>query len=285
MNTNPEPYQASVLADSIADGVRLTTLVVKIPRIVLAEFNTHRVFSRNSASSRAIPVKKRIASIREQPYIPLKFGKNKSGMQAAEDLEALAETNAEIIWKRACEYALEQAESLADIGVHKQLANRIIEPYSWQTVIVTATEWANYWALRISEYAQPEIRIASENMRAAMEASTPKKCCEGDWHLPLVDARERAELDFVTCVKISAARCARVSYLTHGGERDIDADIGLYDKLRAAGHMSPFEHPARVTSPDSPDRLVIPQGDFHGNFRLPWFQHRKMLAGESVYTQ
>jgi thymidylate synthase ThyX len=278
-------YSAKVLADSIACDVRLTTLEVTMPRFILAEFNTHRMFSRNSASSRAIPVEKRIAQIRDNPFVPEAFAANKRGMQAGEALGAEDQQRAEYQWMQACDWAVLAAERLAQIGVHKQWANRLLEPFAWHTVIVTATEWDNFFALRISEHAQPEIRTVAELMRAAMEASTPVSKDHGEWHLPLVYAEDDSafsDLDAeahprIDIVKVSVARCARVSYLTHDGKRDVDADLRLHDQLLSNGHMSPFEHAAKVgTNTDD---------EFVGNFRKPWLQYRKMLPGEAVYTR
>lgn len=287
-------YAAKILADSIASGVRLTTLEVTMPRIVLAEFNTHRMLSRNSASSRAIPVEKRIAAVRESPFVPDAFAANKKGMQAGEALDESAQSDAQQAWLWAASKACTAAADLAAVGVHKQWANRLLEPFSWHTVIVTATEWENFFNLRISPEAQPEIRRVAELMKAAMDARTPRVCRPGDWHLPLVTEDEKGngvpddfevivgsvKIDvFAHLAKLSVARCARVSYLTHDGRRDVAADIALYDRLLKSGHMSPFEHAAIVA-----DETVLP-GTFVGNFRAPWVQYRKTLPGEAVFRK
>lgn len=267
-------FAARVLADSISPrGVRLTTLEVTLPRIVLAEFNTHRVFSRNSASSRAIPVEKRIADVEADPFVPEAFGKNQKGMQATDVLSVDEESLARGAWLNALQYAVTYAGELARVGVHKQLANRLLEPFSWHTIIVTATEWSNFYALRCNPMAQPEIRRAAELMRDAMLKSGPNHLPEGGWHLPLVRDVEHEEFQVADLVKLSAARCARVSYLTHDGRRDPQADLALYDRLASAGHMSPLEHPARATNHRS----------FVGNF-CGWAQHRKEIAGEDVFS-
>lgn len=288
-------YSVKILADSIASDVRLTTLEVTFPRIVLAEFNTHRVFSRNSASSRAIPVEKNIERVLADPFVPAAFAKNQKGMQAVnefgEDEQALARQH----WLEGLRAAVERAGSLANIGVHKQWANRLLEPYAWHSCIVTATEWENFFALRCSPMAQPEIRTVAEMMRAVMEASTPEQLAPGGWHLPLVQPDELSMPDDIL-VKLSVARCARVSYLTHEGKRDAGADHALYDRLLQSGHMSPFEHAARVaTDEDVEDfsrrvpiyglfeRDVLVPPAFYGNFRKPWVQHRKLIAGEAVF--
>lgn len=258
--------------------------------------------SRNSASSRAIPVKKKIKMIEENPFVPLSFGKNQRGMSAEEDLGEAASIEAENAWMEARDHAIEAAKKLADIGVHKQLANRITEPFSWQTIICTATEWDNYFALRISEHAQPEIMRASVAMKKAMDESEPEELFPGEWHLPLVfeDDVEEAESRFEArfqqdnfLVKLSCARCARVSYLTHDGKRSTDKDIELYDRLVSAGHMSPLEHSAMVgtvfTTRGADSDYLHRKGMFYegfvGNFRTPWIQHRKMIPGEFVFQE
>ena len=266
-------YRCAVLADSVSPAnVRLTTLQVRFPRIVLAEFNTHRMFSRNAASSRAIPVEKRIAEVRADPFIPAAFGANKRGMQAGDPLTGAQADSARVAWLQAATQACDRAEEMSAAGVHKQWANRLIEPFTWVEDIVTATEWANFYALRISEHAQPEIRTAAEYMKAAMDASEPTLVIPHMWHLPLVTEEDRAEFTPMDCARLSAARCARVSYLTHEGKRDPTADFALARRLQENGHMSPFEHPARPSA----------DAGFVGNFR-GWVQLRKTLPNEEVF--
>ncbi|MBH1972698.1 FAD-dependent thymidylate synthase [Candidatus Saccharibacteria bacterium] len=275
-------YSAKIIADSVSrHGQRLTTMEVVFPRMVLAEFNTHRVFSRNSASSRAIPVEKQLRKIKEQPFVPEYWGANQSGMQAEAELIAEAKDAALDEWLAARDSAVAHVEKLLAIGLHKQLANRILEPFMWHTVIVTATEWSNYFALRANEMAQPEIRKVSELMQAAYEASTPKQLSDDEWHLPLIQAEEYDGVFEKSddARKISAARCARVSYLTHEGKRDLSADIVLYDRLTSGGHMSPLEHVARPLTKDE-----LSEGEFRGNFR-GWMQLRKLVPNEDDYAK
>ncbi len=267
-------YSARILADSLApSGRRLTTFEVTFPRIVLAEFNTHRMLSRNSASSRAIPVEKRIAAVEADPFVPESFGRNQRGMQAASNLEGLAAEQAEQVWRESCRRAIHHARAFAEIGVHKQLANRLIEPFCWHTVIVSATEWQNFFNLRCHPAAQPEIRRIAEMMRDLYESGDPIELDIGEWHLPLVFVSEQKELDPKLLPLVSAGRCARVSYLTHDGRRDPAEDVKLANRLQADGHMSPFEHPAQAI--ERPDR--------HGNF-VGWFQLRKTFPGEAVFS-
>lgn len=280
-------YEVKVLADSITDNVRLTTLEIEFPRFILAELNTHRMFSRNSASSRAIPVEKRIEQILADPFVPEVFGANQKGMQAGEVLPIDDNNKACAAWLKAMHYAIDRAHDLKDVGVHKQWANRLLEPFAWHRAIVSATEWDNFFALRCNPDAAPEFRKIAEMMRGAMMASTPEELKPGEWHLPFF-GRGDDECSMDVAVRLSVARCARVSYLTHDGKRDVSADFDLYHRLLKAGHMSPFEHAAKVGFRDPHGREVSnPQMaygiEFIGNFRSPWIQHRKMLPHEALY--
>jgi thymidylate synthase ThyX len=301
------PFDAEVLADSVSPaGHRLTTLEATFPRFVLAEFNTHRVFSRNSASSRAIPIAKQLRRVLDEPYVPVEFGSNQPGMQAGPALDGEKRAAAEREWLSARDDAvrrvlglvtdpglaaggdlhevLDQVEAAtrsksrpeAWLNVHKQVANRLLEPFMWHTVIVTATEWENFWNLRCHPDAQPEIRLIAERMRAAVETSEPAELDYDEWHLPLVRPEDREQVDSVEdLIKISAGRCARVSYLTHAGVRDLGADIELRDRLLESGHMSPLEHPARPLSTEE-----LGESEWSGNFR-GWFPYRKGISGEA----
>jgi thymidylate synthase ThyX len=293
-------YSCKILKDSITErGCRLTTMEVTFPRIVLAEFNTHRMFSRNSASSRAIPVAKMLARVKEDPFFPIYWGKNQKGMQASEELSPEAKAMARENWRLARDVAVSVVSRLQeeDIDLHKQIANRLLEPFLWHTVIVTATDWGNFFALRAHKDAMPEIRRIAEMMREAYEDPhrKPSQAAQGYWHLPLVydDAGQPRFPDDIkdaeaiqkendvpwlqTLVKVSCGRCARVSYLTHDGKRSIQDDIQLYDRLRTSGHMSPLEHAARPMS-DAEWKASAYSGNFRG-----WVQHRKEIPNEGVF--
>jgi len=263
-------YSARVLLDSVSPaGVRLVTLEVTFPRFVLAEFNTHRSFSRNSASSRAVPTAKLIERVQNDPAVPLEWGRNKAGMSASEVLRGKEAEQARHVWLSARDAAVVHARALLDLNVHKQELNRLLEPFLWHTVIVTATEWENFFELRCAPNAQPEIRAAALAMRAAIAASTPSLLERGDWHTPLLQDDEYA-LDIETRLRISAARCARVSYLTHDGKREIEKDLDLYERLKIDRHLSPFEH---VATP-------APDDAFYANFR-GWVQMRREIEAAS----
>lgn len=243
---------AAVIADSTsAAGDRVTTIEVTLHRFVLAEMNTHRSFSRNAASSRAIPVATHLRRIVEDPAIPVEFGANQPGMQAGAPLQGEDHADALSTWLDARDAAVAAVERLASLGVHKQVSNRLLEPFMWVTVICTATDWQGFWDQRCSPLAQPEIRLAAEAMRAAYDASTPVSLGEGQWHTPYVRSEE-SDLDEGARRRIAAARCARVSYLTHDGRRDLDADEALYERLVTAdpAHWSPLEHVARPLATD-----------------------------------
>jgi thymidylate synthase ThyX len=299
-------FEANVLADSASPaGHRLTTLEATFPRFVLAEFNTHRVFSRNSASSRAIPVAKQLRRVLDDAYVPIEFGSNKPGMQAGPALTGAARDAAEAEWLKARDDAVRHVlglitspESVAGfanlhaclaatedslkepsaewLNVHKQVANRLLEPFMWHTVIVSSTTWDNFFNLRCHPDAQPEIRLIATKMRDACERSVPTRLELAEWHLPLVGEPEREEASSLEeLAKISIGRCARVSYLTHAGTRDPSADVALYDRLLESGHMSPMEHVARPMTAEELER-----SEWSGNF-LGWIAHRKLIPGES----
>ena len=270
------PFSARILLDSISPaGVRLTTMEVRYPRFIHSECMTHRNFSRNSASSRALPIRKMIDAVRAEPAMPLWWGRNQSGMQAREEIDEQARVLAETEWRRALDDALVHAERLAssEINLHKQLVNRILEPFAWITVIITATEWSNFFTQRTHEDAQPELKHIATMMLGAYRASTPRVLALGEWHTPLILPDEEAALPLETRLQISVARAARVSYLSHDGTRDHAKDVELYERLvggGANGHWSPFEH---VATP------LTTRAEWSGNFR-GWEQYRKRFAQE-----
>lgn len=267
-------YTAKVLLDSIAPcGKRLTTVEVRFPRIILAEVNTHRLLSRNTASSRAIPTHKILQQVIDYPYTPIEFGQNRSGMQSSSQLTDEAADRALQTWLRARDAAVDLCKELNSIGLHKQWANRIIEPFQYVTAVWSATEWANFFHLRRSPEAQPEFKHVADMVFEVMAMSVPTPLEAGEWHLPLVynEDRDLADNDLSVLKKISTARCARISYLTHDGRRDLQEDIRLYDRLRTSGHWSPFEHVAQALA--EPQRV--------GNF-IGWRQHRKEFSSEHV---
>ena len=241
---------AKVILDSISPiGSRLTTIEVKHHRFIIQELLTHRVFSRNSSSSRAIPVSRYIESVREDPAIPIQWGTKQRGMQAGPPLENGAAKSAELQWRRALENALDAASILDQMGVHKQITNRLLDPFAWNTMIISSTEWENFFRLRCSPLAQPEIEAVAQCIRLVYEASVPQELDYGEWHTPLIQPDE--EFSLQDRKKVSVARCGRVSYLTHAGVRDPDEDLAMFRRLQSAEppHDSPMEHVATPATP------------------------------------
>lgn len=260
-------FRAEILADSITEGgQRLTTMKITYPRFVHSEFMTHRRFSRNAASSRAIPVKKMIERILENTAAPIVWGENRRGMEATAMLDDRDQILSEAGWYAARDAMIAQAQRFIEIGVHKQIANRLLEPFMWMTVIVSSTEWDNFFKLRCAKNAQPELAHIAWMMKDELEANTPQVVRRGEWHLPMI---RPDELNIVRShlIKVSAGRCARVSYLTHDGRRDIAEDLRLHDDLVRDEHWSPLEHQAQA------DPWAGPSGNFTGG----WVQYRQMV--------
>ena len=196
--------------------------------------------SRNTSSSRAIPTRKLRRMVLEHPAMPMEWGVNQKGMHADDVLSPEAEQRAIKIWKQATANAVQSAEALEDEGVHKQITNRLLEPFMWANTIVTATEWANFYNLRVHHTAQPEFRLLAEMMYEAITNSHPHTLGPNDWHMPYAVDSQYNRQDMLIR---SVARCARVSYLTFDGKQTtLEADTDLYHKLLKSGHMSPFEH-------------------------------------------
>lgn len=385
-------FSARAVADSKNTfGNRLTTMAVTFPRFILAELNTHRMFSRNSASSRAIPSVKIIKAIKDNPFVPLAWQVEHSGMQGSNYFNKRESEVLNSAWLLACNRSIDQAIYLLDKQATKQLVNRMLEPYMWHTALITASEWENFFALRCPQYmihqngedtfyrsrkdllksievfpqiheavskrteeewftenkSQAEIHIQrlAELMWDAMNESNPKQLQPGEWHIPYGDQIDEdqikstlwekstidgyevyakqndvllpeASANFVNRkkIEIAVARCARVSYTVVGDEdkpADYTKDIALYDRLKASGHMSPFEHIGRAMTeseyytylsgvyPGSTDNegniflyetyatgeykndKIVDMYGWSGNFR-GFIQHRKMLPGENI---
>ena len=265
---------AKVIAHSRVSGAPdLITLEARYPRLIHSELLTHRVFSRNASSSRAIPIEKMIQSVIDDPAMPVAWGSNKPGMQAGDEIE---ETFwARETWLNARDAAVEHARAMANLGLHKQIVNRVIENFGHITTLITSTEWSNFFALRCHPDADPTMLALAEAMRDAIAASVP---VERAWHLPYIGDDELRLGENgggllaadAAAPMISAARCARVSYLTHAGEKpDIDKDLALAKRLLDSRHLSPFEHQAQA----DPEHL---RRCDHGNF-TGWIQHRQVV--------
>lgn len=310
--------KATVIADSVhpETGTRITTFELVYPRFIHSEFMTHRVFNRNASSSRAIPTAKFIEQVRNEPVMPSHWGKNQKGMQAFEELSEDQRSDAIFIWEQAASSVATYAEMLRRGQVHKQIVNRILEPFTHIRVVVTSTSWANFYGLRDHKDAQPEIRELAQAMRKAHEESVPSKLIQGHWHLPYITANDRfAAYDFCKhnritrdepsgaevyglLLKVSAARCARASYNNFEGRPStIEEDLGLFAKLVEDQpiHASPTEHQATPMNlgekyvnnmnPVTWEQGVTSmdkEGNLYSGNLLHFIQFRKLIPGETI---
>ncbi len=249
--------------------------------------------SRNAASSRAIPAEKVVALVEAHPAEPVWWGRNQAGMQAREELVSPMLEEAQRLWRLAREGAVSFVRSLHAVGLHKQLANRILEPWMPITTIVSATHWRNFMALRFHPDAQPELARLASLVYEAYRESTPTPPNVERWHAPLLPDLEelRSVYSAEEILRISIGRVARISYLTHDGRRDPQADLDLARRLQESGHMSPFEHVAQAFDGDEWEGISartyqawrdsgVPVGNFWG-----WGQYRKLLANEHAFPR
>jgi len=245
-------YSAKVVADSIGpSGVRLLSVLCSYPLMVHAEHLRHRCFSFSVASNRAIPTRLIIRQVIDDPVIPIWFGKNQGGMSAREELTGWRYSLARWAWLVARWPAIAIVWLMLRIGLHKQIANRILSPWQWVTVLVTGTDWENFFALRCHPDAQPEMRRAAEMMRDAIAKSTPRNLQAGEWHLPFVDTGFIPDASDWTLLRmLSVARCARVSLVRQDERRSAKDEIAMTEKLMKSGHFSPFEHQAQALLDD-----------------------------------
>lgn len=277
--------EPTILRDSISPiGARITTVLFTIPKYTQAELKTHGRQRGNAASSRAIPIAKQLEALQKAPVVPI-FGKNEKGMVSTEPLDEAAQEEAKRIWLWARDMMMTATEQLKTVGVHKQWANRLIEPWMWSTNILTATEdaWNHFFRLRTAPDAQPEFRDAARQLFNTYSDSDPKPIAAGEWVRPYVSTVDIQEVwetheDYLSRISpnerqatvdrllnlISAARCARLSYANHGDKNtDIQKDIATATKLAQNGHLTPFEHqytPASrwTTSPRTRDTQYVP---------------------------
>lgn len=307
---------AEVIQASVGpNGIPIYTLRLVYPRFIHSEFMTHRLFSRNAASSRAIPIKKMVEQVENDPAKPVHWGINQPGMQAENILSPEEAIDAEKWWEfvglavaedvRSCQYPL-----------HKQVLNRLLEPWQWMVVIVTATDWNNFFHLRCHKDAQPEIKVLAELVKKAIEESVPFQLDAGEYHVPFVErVREEDGLKYLLppddegyqfyctpadAVKVSASVCAQTSF--RAMDYSLDKALAIYDRLVESKpvHASPFEHQAialsdddclkfnthanRMVSFDWPRGITHMDRDFNlwsGNFR-GWIQNRQLINEHEV---
>ena len=263
---------------------RITTFLLEYPRYIHAEVMTHRVFSRNAASSRAIPIEVLAQQTIDNPVTPVHWGKNQPGMVAQEQLSEEERRTANKVWRSAAYQARHHARELARLGVHKQVANRILEPFQHIRVLVTATDFANFFHLRNHTDAQPEIQELAKKMRQAYDNQEPMTLKRGEWHVPFVGRHRDSlgalryyvdgqEVSAETARQVSASAAAQTSYRKN--DLSVDKALAIYDRLVTAKpvHASPFEHQATP---------LFFAGATCRNFR-GWKQYRTLIAGETVH--
>lgn len=281
---------AKILKDSKAEnGTRLTTFELEFPKFILAEFNTHRMLSRNAASSRAIPVNKILKMVWNDPVVPVHWGANNPGMQSKSELKGFSLSLAKFSWKFASKMACIFAWTLTKLGGHKQWVNRIIEPWTYVKVVASATDWDNFFHLRNHPDAQPEFHELARRMWWEYSTSFPQLLKEGEWHLPYIEEFDDPSgmgniaygifenngngpekyLTLEEAKKLSASLCAQVSYRLL--DDSVEKALKIFDRLVTSVpvHSSPFEHQA------TPFKYNITES---GNFR-GWKQFREEIPG------
>lgn len=286
---------AKIIADSYSaiNGKRITTFELQYPRFIHSELMTHRLFSRNAMSSRAVPIEKMIEQVRSEPALPIHWGKNQSGMQAKEELEYHELSNVKAYWRNASEWAAKIAEGMSEQGAHKQIVNRILEPFQLMKTVLTATEFGNFFWLRKHEDAQPEIKELADRMYEQLEWN---KCLTieldaGDWHTPYHEAGYWLQDDktpLEDALAISSSCCAQVSYRLL--DDSIEKARKVYQRLVESTpvHASPFEHCASpMKEPQQSDKYLWEEGMTHmdkdgnmwsGNLK-GWIQYRQLIDG------
>ena len=301
--------EAKVICDSVSvEGHRLTTFQLRYPKFIHSEFMTHRVISRNASSSRAIPVLKLVEEVAIDTLRaePIYWGKEQKGMQSGDSFSGEELDKIKTLWKSAAFQAADHARELSKLGLHKSLVNRLLEPFSHINVVATATEWDNFFGLRLHRDAQPEMRALALTMWEVRKVSTPKELKPGKWHLPFIDDNFGQEFIIAQdgaapipeaakrpmfAIRVSVARCARVSYLSFETQKpsEVEEDLKLYDRLVGAQplHASPAEHQATpdkhrsITYEDVGSyKSIWERQEEWGNFK-GWRQFRKMLPGEA----
>lgn len=262
---------AKIICDSISPhGIRLTTFELTYPRIIHSELKTHRVFSSNSASSRAIPIVKMIDSVLEHTFIPDHWPMNKPGMSSDAVIADPSDvSDAKFLWLSARDCTIETVRRLEKLGVHKQITNRLLEPWVYITTIVSSTDYTNFFKLRCHSAAQPEIQELACKMREKYDSGDPIEMKSGDWHLPYITPSDTNVHMEKVLQQISVARCARVSYMRHTDLKNPLDDLAFHDRLMKNGHWSPFEH---VATPQEKVERDPETGNFKG-----WIQYRKLM--------
>jgi len=287
-------------------GPPLYTIRMRYPRIIHGEIMTHRVFSRNARSSRAVPVKTMLLECTTMPFIPWHWGKNQKGMQASEKCNELVKAShpdayeseifltREQAWLEARDFAVSTAEAFMNAGYHKQIPNRLLEPFSWIDTLITSCDWNNFLWLRDHADAEPHLQDLARLVKQAIVDAEVQILEPGEWHTPYIIPADRDTVEneyndgrtpsHVMLCKLSAARCARISYKPFDGDASYERELERYDMLVSSDrvHASPLEHQA---TPDvfSEEYGNWDEADLHGNLS-GWIQFRKTIPNENHVT-
>lgn len=288
--------KATIIADSVSahTGQRITTFELEYHRYIHSELMTHRQFSRNAASSRAIPIDKMIEQVHANPAVPTHWGLNQAGMQA-KDVQADRDA-CEEAWHTARCAAMFHAYKLQLLGLHKQIVNRVLEPFQMMKTLVTATNFDNFFNLRCHKDAQPEIKMLADKMYQAMQESKPEVLEAGEWHTPYVRHSRNVDgqliylitnetelpsiVDVETAIKISCSCSAQVSYRKN--DTSLEKAMAIYDKLVNSEpvHASAFEHCATPidieSTSDGITHFDVNDVPYSGNF-TNWVQFRQTI--------
>lgn len=290
----PQMQVEVILASSCSGCPPIFTVRLRYPRPIHGEIMTHRVFGRNARSSRAVPVKTMLNEVKTIPYVPWHWLKNKPGMQGTERLSLDEQMEAERIWLLARDEAVRHVEHLFNpdgLNIHKQNPNRLLEPFSWIDTLITATEWQNFLWLRQHHAAEPHLQDLANLVDAALKTCKVQTLEHGEWHLPYITDEEKTQYHSDVLLKLSAARCARISYKPFNGESSIEAELARYNHLVTDErvHASPLEHQAQPDRQvefeinrgwDNPTRTMgWEQPELHGNL-TGWVQARKLVPNE-----
>jgi hypothetical protein len=300
--TGKNNISAKIIADSMSKfGTRMTTFELEYPRFIHSELMTHRMLSKNAASSRAIPVQRMHDVIVEKPASPVFWGKNQSGMQANEEIQHVMA--AQDRWKAAAKEVVKIAQDLAELGLHKQIVNRVTEPFQLMKTVISGTEWRNFLWLRNHEDAQPEFKELAQCVEMALFDSKPTKLNAGEWHLPYINTKriggeikyfigEDQEISLEHARMVSASCCAQVSYRKN--DDSLEKAIQIFDRLINSQpiHASPVEHQATPMQKMNEDsKYNWEEGMTHvdrngvrwsGNLR-EWIQFRKLIPNEAKW--
>lgn len=296
---------AEIIADSYNPDFdsRITTMIIEYPRIILAELNTHRALSKSSSSSRAIPVKKMLEHISNSPAMPMRFGENQRGMQDKGSDSNNSEA-AKALWVEAAKSAASFATVMDSMGIHKQVCNRMVEPYQTMRTCITGTCWNNFFNLRLHPDADPTFYALAQVMKEAMDTSEPEILSPWQWHMPFVDCHfdnegeqyftdeEGNVISDEEALKISASCSAQTSFRL--SDTSLEKAESIFKKLIESkpAHASPLEHQARaiprkfidsryyfaLDGVTHVDHNKVPwSGNFYG-----WVQHRQIIPENAV---